>query len=215
MPFMPTVQTVAADAELDAGGVRRSGGASARFARYARIMLSAAVFCLFQARAGTTILSKSDMRLWQTVHDRSAPLEWQWEDGADSATLVFSNRLTRATSTEVVMRSTVGTDHRAVRGSCGAIGDLALPGGETIVDVTLVQTAGGSELARASATLAYVNGAGGGPVEVRALRTPEREMSRLQAPRVYAYDPAWRDETGDSGYDILWPVYRGLTIVLK
>ncbi len=40
---------------------------------------------------GMTVRSKSDMRLWQTVDNRAAPLEWPWADGADSAELVFAH----------------------------------------------------------------------------------------------------------------------------
>ena len=174
------------------------------------------LLCGLSAFAGTTIRSKSDVRLWQTVHDRVTPLEWSWEEGADSATLTFSNRMLRTTSTVEVARGTIGADHRAVRGSLGALGDRALPGGETLVDVTLVQSGGGREVARETATLAYVAGVGGEPITVRAaMDTPERELAKLQTPRVYAFDPAWLGESGDSGYDIAWPLYIGLKIFLR
>jgi hypothetical protein len=45
--------------------------------------------------------------------------------------------------------------------------------------------------------------------------TPERELAKLQTPRVYAFDPAWLGESGDSGYDIAWPDHRGLMLILK
>ena len=83
------------------------------------------------------------------------------------------------------------------------------------MDVTLVQKAGGVVLAQEAAVLAYVAGAGGGPITVRALVAPERELARLQAPRVYAVDPAWLGESGESGYDIAWPLYVGLKIILR
>ena len=142
------------------------------------------------------------MRLWQTVADRSAPLAWPWADGADSATLVFSNRVTHAVSSVVVPR---GVD--APRGSCGQPAPQA---GEAVVDVALVQTAGGGEVAREAATLAYVSGAGGGPITVRARGT--REWDRVLEPRVYALDPAGQ---GDSGYDIAWPQRGGLKVVVR
>ncbi len=153
------------------------------------------------------IRTKADMRLWQTVDDRSAPLTWPWADGADSATLMFSNRLTRAVSSVIVPRGA-----EAVRGSCG---QPVPPTGDSVVDVTLLQTAGGNEVARESASLAYVSGAGGGPITVRAMESPERELAKLQEPRVFAYDPVWYAETGESGYDIAWPLYRGLKIILR
>ena len=148
------------------------------------------------------------MRLWETVADRSRPLEWSWEDGADSATLSFSNRLTRVCSTVTVVRA-----GGAARGSSAH--PVAQPGVKALVDVTLVQEAGGVAVARESAVLAYVSGAGGGPITVRALRPPEREFARLQEPRVYAVDPAWLGEAGESGYDIAWPMYRSLKIILR
>ena len=79
----------------------------------------------------------------------------------------------------------------------------------------IVQTASGVEVARESASLAYVAGAGGGPITVRAMASPERELARLQEPRVYAFDPAWLGEQGDSGYDVAWPMYRPLKIILR
>ncbi len=171
-----------------------------------------ALFSLFALACApctaATIRTKADMRIWQTVHDRAAPLEWPWENDADIATLVFSNRVTSASWSCSVSRSP-----GKMRGSCAWPVPQA---GETTVDVTLVQKAGGSEVARESATLAYVAGAGGGPITVRtAMGTPEREMAKLQKPRVYAFDPAWLGETGDSGYAIAWPLYRPLKIILR
>ena len=169
--------------------------------------LALALLGVFSAFAAT-IRAKSDLRLWETVADRSRPLEWPWEEAADSATLAFSNRLTRVCSTVTVDRAG-GASH----GSCTS--PVTQPGGEALVDVTLVQTAGGVEVARETATLAYVAGAGGGPITVRAMASPERELVRLQEPRVYAFDPAWLGEAGESGYDIAWPQYIGLKIILR
>ena len=167
-----------------------------------------AAVLLLSAKAGygVTVRTKADMRLWEAVHDRSARLSWPWEAAADSATLVFSNRLTGAVSTVDVARGAEET-----RGSCAQ----TPPDGEAIVDVTLAQTAaGGAEVARETATLAYVDGAGGGPITVRA-NPGSREWERVRDPLVYAVDPAWRGESGASGYDIAWPVIRGLTIILR
>ena len=41
------------------------------------------------------------------------------------------------------------------------------------------------------------------------------ELVRLQAPRVYAVDPEWLGLEGESGYDIAWPQYIGLKIILR
>ncbi len=148
------------------------------------------------------------MRLWETVADRAQPLKWPWEEAADSATLSFSNRLTKACSTVAVARA-----EGASRGSCAH--PVVQPDVEGLVDVTLVQKAGGVTVARESAVLAYVAGAGGGPITVRALAAQERELARLQAPRVYAVDPEWLGLEGESGYDIAWPQYRGLKIIFR
>lgn len=170
--------------------------------------LLVALLCASPAFAAT-IRSKSDLRLWETVADRSLPLEWPWEGAADSATLTFSNRVTRAVLSVSVSR--VGTE---AHGSCTS--PVTQPDGEALVDVTLVQTVGGVEVTRETATLAYVSGAGGGPITVRAaMGSPERELAKVQEPRVYAFDPAWLGEAGESGYDIAWPMYRPLKIILR
>ncbi len=152
-----------------------------------------------------TIRTKADLRLWQTVADRSAPLAWPWVENADSATLTFSNRVTRA-----VWSDSVSRESGATRGSYVQPAPAA---GETVVDVTLVQKAGANEVARESATLAYVAGAGGGPITVRA--AARRDWDHYSEPRVFAVDPAWQGLEGDSGYDIAWPDHRGLVLILK
>ena len=230
LPLMKSVSDSALPDELDAAVCRyvrrvfdKYGRNLSRIAQALKVArntvkkyLPLVLLCGLSAFAGRTIRSKSDMRLWQTVHDRAAPLTWSWEEGADSATLTFSNHVSRTTSTVEVARGMVGADHRAARGSLGALGDRALPGGETLVDVTLVQKAGANEVARETATLAYVDGAGGGPITVRAaMDTPERELAKLQTPRVYAFDTAWLGESGDSGYTVAWPLYIGLKIFLR
>ena len=169
-----------------------------------RLVLLAAAVCAGSAGAAT-IRSKADRRLWETVDDRAAPLTWPWAAEADAATLVFSNRVTKAVSTANVSR---GSDE--TRGYCAQ----PLQNRETIVDVSLVQKAGGAEVSRETATLAYFDGAGGGPITVRANPGP-REWERVRDPRVYAIDPAWRGESGESGYNIAWPVNTGLTIILR
>ena len=151
-----------------------------------------------------TILSKSDLRLWETVVDRAKPLEWPWVDEADSATLVFSNRLTGAIKTVNVSR---GSDE--TRGYCAQ----PLHDRETIVDVSLVQTADGAEVVRETATLAYFDGAGGGPITVRA--KTYGEWRRVRSPRVFAFDPEWSGGTGDSGYDIASPYDPAIRISIR
>ena len=172
--------------------------------RLAAVGVAVVSFCPVQTSA-TIVRTQSDRRLWETVGDRSAPLIWQWENAADFAELVFSNRLTGAVSTVNVSRRSDETHGCCVHPSQNR---------ETIVDVSLVQKAGGAEVSRETATLAYVDGAGGGPITVRA-NPGTREWERVRDPRVYAIDPAWRGESGESGYDIAWPINLGLTIILR
>ena len=141
--------------------------------------------------------------------DRASPLEWSWADEADSATLVFSNRVTRKVSSPAPVLREEGS----LRGS---FGEVPVPAsGECILDVLLSQTSGGVVVAEESATLAYVSGAGGGPITVRAMGTPERERARLQEPRVYAFDPVWLGLDGETGYDVAWPLYRPFRVILR
>ena len=152
-----------------------------------------------------TIRSKADMRLWETVADRSLPLSWSWADGADSATLVFSNRVTRAVSSATVQRVANETH--------GSLAQPAPASGESVVDVRLSQKAGGLEVASDSASLAYVDGAGGGPITVRAAGV--RSWNRVFTPRVFAVDPSWQGLVGDSGYDVAWPNAKGVGIIFR
>ena len=172
-----------------------------------RYILLTSAMCAMSAFA-QTVLSKADLRLWETVEDRATPLEWPWADEADSATLVFSNRVTRTVSSPL----TVLREEGARRGSCSEVPVPAI--GECVLDVMLSQTSGGVVVAQETATLAYVFGAGGGPITVRA-NPGTRKWERVGDPRVYAVDPAWSGESGESGYDIAWPTYMGLTVVLR
>ena len=162
------------------------------------------VLCVGAACAAT-IRSKADLRLWQTVQDCAAPLAWPWEEGADAATLTFSNRVTHVVSSDTVSRAPGDA-----RGSCAQPVPL---GREDVVDVTLTQTAGGRAIACESATLVYVSGAGGGPITVRVKGT--RDWKRFLEARVFAVDPAWLGEVGDSGYDIARPNYAGMRLIFR
>ena len=189
---------------LEASAIWRYVRQTIRFARPVRLVLPMVVLCVLSASA-ETIRSKSDLRLWETVADRSAPLSWPWEDGADAATIVFSNRVSHAVSSITVPRAA-----NEMRGTCGQPVPSA---GEDVVDVALTQTAAGNAIARELATLAYVAGAGGGPITVRA--KDKGEWKRFLSPRVFAVDPAWRGLAGDSGYDIAWPKYIGMRILFR
>ena len=142
-----------------------------------------------------TVRAKSDLRLWETVTDRSQPLSWTWEGASDAAVLTFSNRLTRTVTSVTVPRAA-----GAMRGSCPH--PVADTSGETLVVATLVQTAGGVEVEREKAELAYVPGAGGGAITVRS--KAGREWNRVHQRRLAAYDASWWDVEGPSGYEVIW-----------
>ena len=167
--------------------------------------------CVLALSAGlhasaATVLAKADARLWETVVDRQSPISWPWEDGADSATLVFSNRATHAVSSVAVARREGE--------SRGSLEQPAPPQGvESVVDVSLVQSKGGAAFPAECATLAYVSGAGGGPLTVRAERT--REWGKVRALRVFADEPAWHGESGAFSWGIAWPVFIGLGVVIR
>ena len=160
--------------------------------------------CVLSCSA-VTVRTKSDMRLWDTVADRSVPLSWPWDDAADSATLVFSNRLSGAVSSVDVQRGGGET-----RGSCAP---PSPPTDESLIDVMLLQTAGDDVIVRETATLAYVDGAGGGPITVRTKGAAA--WRRVRVPRIFAFDPAWRGLDGDSGYDIALPCDLAIRIVIR
>ena len=193
--------------------IRTSGQCSAARGSSAAAVFSACTASLALAVSigaspchAATILTKVDMRLWQTVEDNSVPLSWPWEDAADSATLVFSNRVTRSVSSADIVRG-AGETH----GHCA---HPLTQAAEAIVDVALSQkTANGCVIVRETATLAYVPGAGGGPITVWAAGT--RKWRQVYAPRVYAYDPAWLDETGESSYDIAPSTCTGCALMMR
>lgn len=158
------------------------------------VALALASFPLVSSFA-LTVRTKSDLRRWETVTDRSQPLSWAWEGAADATVLTFSNRLTHAVSSATVSRAA-----GAMRGSCPH--PVADTSDETLVVATLVQTASGVEVAREMAELAYVPGAGGGAITVRPKAC--REWTRVRKPRVAAYDARWWDVAGPSGYEVIW-----------
>lgn len=145
--------------------------------------------------SAVTVRAKTDLRQWETVTDRLRPLEWSWEGCADEAVLTFSNRLTRTVKSVAVAR-----EAGASRGACDH--PVASVTDEALVVAILVQTAGGVEIARETAELAYLPGAAGGAITVRT--KADREWRRVRVPRLAAYDAGWWHVTGPSGYEVLW-----------
>ena len=162
-----------------------------------------ALFCALSCHAAT-VRSKADLRLWETAQDRS--LAWPWAPGADTAALAFSNRVTRSVASVAVLRGEGET-----RGGCELPAEWSA--GDALVDVSLVQTRGGVEVARESATVACVPGAGGGPVTVRAAGT--RDWQRVREAHVFADDPSWHGEAGEFSWGVAWPNVGGLGVMLR
>jgi len=175
--------------------------------RCAAALFALAAFLVFPASA-LTVCSKSDLRLWETVTDRSQPLSWPWEAEADSAVLTFSNRLTHTVTSTNITR-TVG----ALRGSCEH--PVVAETEDALVAATLAQSADGVVVAYASAEIAYVPGVccvatGGVATQPIVVRTKEdREWYRVRSPRLSAFDARWWNVTGPSGYEVLWRTPAG------
>ena len=144
----------------------------------------AAVFAagIWAAFAGPVILSHEDGRVWQTVFDPSAPLEWRWADGAESATVTVTNALFGSVGAPIVVARTANAKY----------GSVAMPNpersadtGEGLVDVVLVQRgAGDAEISSECARLAFLPGVGGGQVTLDS-------KPSFGSPRVVPYDAAW------------------------
>lgn len=156
--------------------------------------------------SAVTVRAKTDLRQWETVTDRLRPLEWSWEGCADEAVLMFSNRLTRTVKSVAVAR-----EAGASRGACDH--PVASVTGEALIVATLVQKAGGVEIAHETAELAYVPGVAGGAISVRTKKN--REWMRVREPRVAAYDARWWEVAGPSGYEVIWTVPAGAHAVVR
>ena len=135
------------------------------------------------AQAGALILSPEDGRVWQTVFNPSAPLEWRWEDSAVSAAVIVSNLLSGANATTTVQRvsgTTYGSyalDYAAGAVSCG----------EALYDVVLVQLGEGENvLDTQTSRLSYLPA---------AFTVDTKRLGRLESRRLVAYDAAWTNVT--------------------
>ena len=152
--------------------------------RRKKAIVLAAVFAagVWAAFAGPVILSSEDGRVWQTVFNPSAPLEWRWNADAASATVVVTN----------VLFGTVDAPIVVTREANDKYGSVAMPNparsedtGEGLVDVVLVQRdAGDAEISCECARLAFLPGVGGGQVTLDS-------KPSFGSPRVVPYDAAW------------------------
>lgn len=177
-----------------------------------------------------TVFPESEGRIWQTVVDSSAPIEWPWEGGADAARLVIASHWDGAVTTATVARAT-GARRGAYDGV--AAGTLGAPAGEErLYSLVLEQLAGETVVAAETARLAYVPGVAGGTITVRNARSAN--WSRTKSPSVLlAYDRAWTNETasaasaaldvsgaaldlaGTSGYEPFAPRQEGDALTLS
>ena len=143
------------------------------------VAVAAGVWAAF---AGPVILTSEDGRVWQTVFDPSAPLEWRWTDGAESATVTVTNALFGTVDAPIVVARTVNAKY----------GSVAMPNparsadtGEGLVDVVLVQRgAGDAEISCECARLAFLPGVGCGQTKLDS-------KPSFASPRVVPYDAAW------------------------
>jgi len=127
------------------------------------------------------VLPQGDGRIWQTVFNETAPLEWRWRLDAVKADVVVTNLLTREVSTTPVTRE-VG----AVTGS------IAMPNptrsadtGEGLVDISLMQYGETGDVLRTeTARLAFL------PAVIR-VESGKAMFAQNGAPRIASYDPKW------------------------
>lgn len=132
------------------------------------------------------IRTTADSRVWQTVMDESAPLEWRWRKHAAKADLIVTNLLTKTVVTSSVVR---------VEGA--ASGQVAMPNpsrsadtGEGLEDVALVQyDATEAVLSVETARLAFL------PQTIALEQSTTPRFGRACAPRVVSYDSLWNVAT--------------------
>ena len=170
------------------------------------VLLFACMVLLGASAFGLTVRTKADARYWQTVFHPEEPLAWDWDDGADSATVTFSNRVTQTVSSVIVSRE-----------GASSMGSVEFPpagADEDFFAVDLVQRRESDEVSRQGADVVRVQGADGTPIRVRTKSS--RDWSRLKAPRLSAYDPAWAyDETEFPGYAVHWANVLGLLLIYR
>jgi len=152
-----------------------------------RLSLFACVLAFPFVASALTVMSRGDLRRWETVTDRSRPLSWPWEADSESATLTFSNRLTQSVSSLTVVR-----EPGALRGSCPH--PVPASADDALVAATLEQWAGGVAISRETAELAYVSGASGRAITVRT--KADRNWYRVERPCVAAFDAGWWNVAG-------------------
>lgn len=168
------------------------------------------VFALFCGTAcggisdGVLVRARADLRSWQTVMAHTRSVRWVWTDGADSARVTASNRVSHAVLSVDVRRAEGACD-----GTCGisVAPSAAGPDGETVVDVGLVQRSGEKPVAESAATLAFVGGVNGAGIVVRSLAN--RDWRRHAEARVGLTD------ADGNGYVVYGGTSRGFAFMFR
>lgn len=174
---------------------------------YGRLMVVSlsALSCglVFGERVGGVLVrARSDRRGWQTVMEPLRDVRWVWAEGADSVRVTTSNRVSHAVRSIVVARTDDARD-----GTCEVAGIVGENGGETVVDIELVQRSGDRPIASSAATLARVGGVNGGTIVVRS--PANRDWVRHAESRV-----GLADAEGD-GYAVYGRTVGGLIVTFK
>ena len=143
----------------------------------AGILAAAAVFA-----APVDYRDPADARAWAVVLDRTEPLVWRWADGATSATLTVSNIVTRETASTAVARG------ESPDGSC-ALPSVAAAEGQSVIDVTLLQTDGSAAVEEKTVRLAV-----GSPATVFPDASAKPFRNVVDA-RVYPWSDRWAEES--------------------
>ena len=146
--------------------------------------LSVAGLMLAFSSEATIVRAVDDGRIWQTVFDTSAPLEWRWADGAVSAQVTVSNLLRKTVATVTVPKAeNVKYGSYVLDYAAGAHDS-----GEALYDVVLVQR-NGSECAVETqiARLAAL------PESFTVAKSSS--LAKVKGRRTVAYDAAWSDDT--------------------
>lgn len=154
----------------------------------AQAIILAALSAVAVSAVAATIRTKSDLRIWQTAMHPTDPLLWPWENGADSAIVTLSNRLTGAVSQYAVEKS--GDE------MYGEVVPPQTPGVEAFYSAELALFSGSFEVARHAADIAYVNGVAGQAFDVQD--SAGRGWSRVRGARLSTYDAAWLEETANA-----------------
>lgn len=181
-----------------------AGGASGRLAGTFVFVLLCGM-ASGEAGEGALVRSRTDLKSWQTVMERAQSVRWAWADGADSARVTASNRVSHAVLSVDVRREEDVRD-----GFCGisvAPATDRANGGGTVVDVGLAQLSAGRTIAESSATLAFVGGVNGEAIVVRS--SASRNWRRHAEARVGLADAE------GNGYAVYDGTIRGFSLVLK